>query len=72
MTRDILTRGILSDSAMELLFEAHVERNRHQLREVDLTKKYLLAAYPGFMAFWYHMNRVSEILYTVKFLWWII
>ena len=34
VTRDILSRGILSDSAMALLFKSHMERNKHKLKEV--------------------------------------
>ena len=37
MTRDILSRGILSSSAMALLFSAHVERHKHHLTEVRYT-----------------------------------
>lgn len=35
VTRDILARGVLSDLAMALLFQSHIERNRHRLRVVS-------------------------------------
>ena len=35
VTRDILARGVLSDLAMALLFQSHIERHRHRLRVVS-------------------------------------
>ena len=37
VTRDILSRGVLSDLALALLFKSHIERNKHRLREVSST-----------------------------------
>ena len=35
ITRDILARGVLSDSVLALVFQAHVQRNSRQLSEVS-------------------------------------
>jgi len=35
VTREIVARGVLSDSAMALLFKSHMERNKHRLRMVS-------------------------------------
>lgn len=39
VTRDIVARGVLSDSAMVLLFKSHMERNKHRLRMVSYSLK---------------------------------
>ena len=35
VTQDILSRGILSEPALGLLFRVHIDKHKHQLREVS-------------------------------------
>lgn len=35
VTRDVLSRGILSEPALSLLFKMHIDKHKHQLREVS-------------------------------------
>ena len=35
VARDISSRGVLSEAGLAVLFKLHIERNKHQLREVS-------------------------------------